>query len=123
MPAGYVPLLEFDRDAWVFGANFWPDPDVAVKVDYTVVRNQSSVISAPNSFNMVWDGGSDAHHQTARARDGDCRCSPRGDPAHRGIRAGGPRNATIEIAAERFTFTPSEIRVERDAPRDPPGER
>ena len=36
----------------VFGANFWPDPDVAVKVDYTVVRNQSSVISAPNSFNM-----------------------------------------------------------------------
>jgi DtxR family Mn-dependent transcriptional regulator len=52
MPAGYVPLLEFDRDAWVFGANFWPDPDVAVKVDYTVVRNQSSVISAPNSFNM-----------------------------------------------------------------------
>jgi DtxR family Mn-dependent transcriptional regulator len=50
MPAGYVPLLEFDRDAWVFGANFWPDPDVAVKVDYSVVRNQSSVIQAPNSF-------------------------------------------------------------------------
>jgi hypothetical protein len=52
MPAGYVPLLEFDRDAWVFGANFWPDPDVAVKVDYTIVRNQSSVITAPNSFNV-----------------------------------------------------------------------
>jgi DtxR family Mn-dependent transcriptional regulator len=52
MPAGYVPLLEFDRDAWVVGANFWPDPDVAVKVDYTIVRNQSSVISAPNSFNV-----------------------------------------------------------------------
>jgi DtxR family Mn-dependent transcriptional regulator len=52
MPAGYVPLLEFDRDAWVFGANFWPDPDVAVKVDYSIVRNQSSVISAPNSFNV-----------------------------------------------------------------------
>jgi DtxR family Mn-dependent transcriptional regulator len=52
MPSGYVPLLEFDRDAWVVGANFWPDPDVAVKVDYSIVRNQSSVISAPNSFNV-----------------------------------------------------------------------
>jgi DtxR family Mn-dependent transcriptional regulator len=52
MPAGYVPLLEFDRDAWVVGVNFWPDPDVAVKVDYSVVRNQSSVIAAPNSFNV-----------------------------------------------------------------------
>jgi DtxR family Mn-dependent transcriptional regulator len=52
MPSGYVPRLEFDRDAWVVGANFWPDPDVAVKVDYSIVRNQSSVISAPNSFNV-----------------------------------------------------------------------
>jgi DtxR family Mn-dependent transcriptional regulator len=52
MPAGYVPLLEFDRDAWVFGANFWPDPDIAVKIDYSIVRNQSSVITAPNSFNV-----------------------------------------------------------------------
>jgi hypothetical protein len=52
MPAGYVPLQQFDRDAWVIGANFWPDPDVAVKVDYSIVRNQSSVIPAPNSFNV-----------------------------------------------------------------------
>jgi hypothetical protein len=52
MPAGYVPLLQLDRDAWVFGANFWPDPDVAVKIDYAVVRNQSSVLAAPNSFNV-----------------------------------------------------------------------
>ena len=52
MPAGYVPLQQFDRDAWVVGANFWPDPDVAVKVDYSVVRNQSSVVRAPNSFNV-----------------------------------------------------------------------
>jgi DtxR family Mn-dependent transcriptional regulator len=52
MPSGYVPLPEFDRDAWVVGATFWPDPDVAVKVDYSIVRNQSSVISAPNSFNV-----------------------------------------------------------------------
>jgi len=52
MPSGYVPLPQFDRDAWVVGANFWPDPDVAVKVDYSIVRNQSSVLSAPNAFNV-----------------------------------------------------------------------
>jgi DtxR family Mn-dependent transcriptional regulator len=52
MPDGYVPLPELDRDAWVVGANYWPDPDIAVKVDYSVVRNRSSVIEAPNSFNV-----------------------------------------------------------------------
>jgi hypothetical protein len=52
MPAGYVGLPQFDRDAWVIGANYWPDPDVAVKVDYSVVRSQSAVIRAPNSFNV-----------------------------------------------------------------------
>jgi hypothetical protein len=34
MPQGFVPLKEFDRDAWVAGATYYPDPDVAVKVDY-----------------------------------------------------------------------------------------
>jgi DtxR family Mn-dependent transcriptional regulator len=52
MPSGYVPLREFDRDAWVVGANIWPDPDVAIKVDYSIVRSQSSVLRAPNSFNV-----------------------------------------------------------------------
>jgi hypothetical protein len=52
MPAGYLPLEEFDRDAWVFGFTYWPDADVAVKVDYAVVRNRSAVIKAPNSFNV-----------------------------------------------------------------------
>ncbi|MGH9204858.1 MAG: hypothetical protein ACRD2A_26835, partial [Vicinamibacterales bacterium] len=52
MPDGYVPLPEFDRDAWVVGANYWPDPDVAIKVDYSIVRSRSSVIQAPNSFNV-----------------------------------------------------------------------
>jgi DtxR family transcriptional regulator, Mn-dependent transcriptional regulator len=52
MPAGYVGLPQFDRDAWVIGANYWPDPDVAVKVDYSLVRSQSTVIRAPNSFNV-----------------------------------------------------------------------
>ncbi|MEQ1573457.1 MAG: porin [Vicinamibacterales bacterium] len=52
MPPGYVALPEFDRHAWVVGATYWPDPDVAVKVDYSIVRNRSAVIQAPNSFNV-----------------------------------------------------------------------
>jgi hypothetical protein len=52
MPPGYIPLKEFDRDAWVFGITYFPDPDVAVKIDYTVLNNQSDVIQAPNSLNI-----------------------------------------------------------------------
>jgi hypothetical protein len=52
MPEGYVALPEFDRDAWVLGANYWPHPDIAVKVDYSIVRSQSTVIQTPNSFNL-----------------------------------------------------------------------
>ena len=52
MPSGYVALPEFDRDAWVVGATFWPDPDVAVKFDYSLVRNRSSAVQAPDSFNV-----------------------------------------------------------------------
>jgi DtxR family Mn-dependent transcriptional regulator len=52
MPSGHIGLPEFDRDAWVVGATYWPDPDVAVKFDYSMVRNRSSVIQAPNSLNV-----------------------------------------------------------------------
>jgi len=52
MPTGYVGLPEFDRDAWVLGATYWPDPDVAVKFDYSIVGNRSTVIQAPNSVNI-----------------------------------------------------------------------
>jgi hypothetical protein len=52
MPTGYLPLREFDRDAIVFGATYWPDPDIAIKVDYSGVRSQNSTIKAPNSFNV-----------------------------------------------------------------------
>ena len=38
--------------AWVVGASYWPDPDIAVKADYSVVRNRSTVLAAPNSFNL-----------------------------------------------------------------------
>ena len=52
MPAGFQPLKRFDRRAWVVGFSYYPDPDVAVKLDYTVVRNRSAVIEAPNSLNI-----------------------------------------------------------------------
>ena len=52
MPAGFEALPAFDRDAWIVGATWFPDPDVAVKVDYTVLRNRSAVIDAPNSINV-----------------------------------------------------------------------
>jgi hypothetical protein len=41
MPAGTAPLREFDRRLWVTGLTYWPDPDVAVKFDYTFARNRS----------------------------------------------------------------------------------
>ena len=52
MPTGFQPLKEFDRDAWVFGLTYFPDPDVAVKLDYTVLRSQSDVVRAPDSLNV-----------------------------------------------------------------------
>jgi hypothetical protein len=52
MPAGFQRLQEFDRDAWVVGVSYYPDPDVALKLDYSVVRNQSGVIDEPNSLNI-----------------------------------------------------------------------
>lgn len=52
MPDGYVPLKEFDRDAFVVGLSYWPDADIAIKVDYAFVRNQSATIKAPDSFNI-----------------------------------------------------------------------
>jgi len=52
MPGGYLPLEQFDRDAFIMGGTYWPDPDIAIKVDYSIVRSRSSVVPAPNSFNV-----------------------------------------------------------------------
>ena len=52
MPDGFNPIPAFDRDSWTFGITYFPDPDVAVKVDYTLLQSQSDVIPAPNSFNI-----------------------------------------------------------------------
>ena len=52
MPEGSVKLPQFDRDAWVVGATYWVDPDVAIKLDYSRVRSQSTVVPSPRSFNV-----------------------------------------------------------------------
>lgn len=52
MPDGFVPLEEFDRTAWVVGATYYPDPDIAVKVDYTMLRSRSGFIRLPRSLNI-----------------------------------------------------------------------
>jgi len=52
MPAGFLPLKAFDRDAFEMGVTYYPDPDVAVKADYIWQRNQSGVVKSPNSFNV-----------------------------------------------------------------------
>jgi hypothetical protein len=52
MPSGFIPLEEFDRTAWVVGATYYPDPDVAVKVDYTTLRSRSGFVRLPRSFNV-----------------------------------------------------------------------
>jgi hypothetical protein len=52
MPSDYLPLREFDRDGVVFGVTYWPDPDIALKADYSGIRSGSSTIREPNSFNI-----------------------------------------------------------------------
>lgn len=52
MPAGFVPLEEFRRSAWVGGATYYPDPDVAFKFDVIRERNKSGVVRAPWKLNF-----------------------------------------------------------------------
>jgi hypothetical protein len=52
MPPGVLPLKQFDRAAWIVGASYFPDPDIALKIDYSVVRNRSSRFSSVDSLNV-----------------------------------------------------------------------
>jgi hypothetical protein len=52
MPAGWLPLEEFNRSSLVVGLTYFPDPDVAVKGDYVHQTNRSGFISSPSSFNV-----------------------------------------------------------------------
>ena len=52
MPDGFLPLKEFDRDAWMTGVTYYADPDVAVKADYTWLRNQSGLFPNRHLVNV-----------------------------------------------------------------------
>ena len=52
MPGGFQPIPQFDRDAWMVGFSYYPDPDVVLKLDYSIVGNQSDVVDEPNSLNI-----------------------------------------------------------------------
>ena len=47
-----LPLKEFDRTAWALGATYWPDADIAVKLDYTVLLVGADV-SRPSVFRQL----------------------------------------------------------------------
>lgn len=52
MPSGYLPLKEFDREAWVAGLTYFPDPDVAVKIDFVHTNNESGFVRLPRTLNV-----------------------------------------------------------------------
>lgn len=52
MPRGFTPLEQFNRSAWVVGATYKPNADVALKFDYIFNNNASSVVKARNSLNL-----------------------------------------------------------------------
>jgi hypothetical protein len=52
MPAGFLPLAQFNRSSWVTGITYKPVPDVALKFDYVFNRNQSRVSKPINGLNL-----------------------------------------------------------------------
>jgi hypothetical protein len=52
MPEGVLPLKQFDRAAWVVGASYFPDPDIVLKIDYSVIRNRSALFGSEDSLNI-----------------------------------------------------------------------
>src|SRR4051794_8873167 len=52
MPAGFVPLPQFDRSSWVTGLTYKPHADVAIKFDYVFNRNRSTVVRPVDGVNF-----------------------------------------------------------------------
>jgi hypothetical protein len=47
-----VALPSLNRDVWAVGGTYWPDPDIAIKMDYTHQRTASRTIPGPRAFNV-----------------------------------------------------------------------
>jgi hypothetical protein len=56
MPSGFLPLDHLRRSAVTGGVTYYPDPDVAFKMDVSQERNKSSVVHAPwrMNFGVGW---------------------------------------------------------------------
>jgi len=52
MPAGFLPIPQFDRSSWTFGASYFPHADVVLKADYVFERSASTVFPARHRFNL-----------------------------------------------------------------------
>jgi len=52
MPAGFLPLEEFDRKAWTVGITYYPEPDVAVKADYVRLANAGDLFPTRHVVNL-----------------------------------------------------------------------
>jgi hypothetical protein len=56
MPAGFLPIAAFDRDQWVVGATYWPEPDGAIQADNVVARRRSTNVPPPHANNRGQGG-------------------------------------------------------------------
>jgi hypothetical protein len=52
MPEGVEPIPDFNRRAFVVGASYYLDPDVAIKFDYTHQQSAATLRRAPRTFNV-----------------------------------------------------------------------
>ena len=52
MPEGEEPVPEFNRRAFTVGTNYYLDPDVVVKFDYTHQQSAGTIRRAPRAFNV-----------------------------------------------------------------------
>ena len=52
MPEGTEAIPDFNRRAFAVGANYYLDPDVAIKFDYTHQQNAGTIRRAPRSLNL-----------------------------------------------------------------------
>lgn len=52
MPDQLTPIPDFNRRAWIAGASYYLDPDVAVKFDYTHQQSAATIRRAPRSINV-----------------------------------------------------------------------
>jgi hypothetical protein len=52
MPDGFLPLAHLRRSAFTTGVTYYPDPDVAFKMDFVQEGNKSDVVNAPWRINL-----------------------------------------------------------------------